>query len=246
MIDVFWHEDVLRHDGGAGVFGGVPSDLLMIDEIHVEGADRIRNIYSVLKRGPLKDSLRWYDGRHASRDELLAFHKEAYVDQLLRAETEGGRRYTWETVVAPGSTDSILAAAGTALSAMQHMLDGKGDLVYALVRPPGHHSSPDQADGYCFLNQVGLCAEMAGTAIRFVLYVRNRLLEIALHLHRVAHGPSGIGLQDETATPSAVRSAGHSSESSSSFSVISKSCSRSRSANGGNEYEDHEAARKMR
>ena len=64
LIDVFWHEDTLKHDPGAGVFGGAPSELLDIVEAHVEGAMRIRNIHSILKRGPLKDCLVWHHGRH--------------------------------------------------------------------------------------------------------------------------------------------------------------------------------------
>lgn len=207
LIDVFWHEDALKHNLDDGVFGGASLDCLAVDEKHVEGADRIRNMHSVLKRGPLKDALRWHDGRHASRDEILTFHDAAYIDVLLSAEAEGGKRYTKETVVAAGTTDAILASAGTALSAMAHMLDGKGDTVYALVRPPGHHSAPDQADGYCFVNQVGLCAELArsqgkarvstldwdvhhGNGTQEGFYDRDDVLTISLHMdHGGPWGP---------------------------------------------------------
>jgi acetoin utilization deacetylase AcuC-like enzyme len=46
-----------------------------------------------------------------------------------------------------GSYDAILAAAGTTLAALDHVVQGKGNVAYALVRPPGHHAQTDRADG---------------------------------------------------------------------------------------------------
>ena len=62
-IDVFWHPDALKHNPGSGVFGGQPSALMAVDEPHVEGADRIRNMHSILERGPISAYLRWQIGR---------------------------------------------------------------------------------------------------------------------------------------------------------------------------------------
>ena len=33
-IDVFWHEGVLAHDTGKGVFEAVPSPSMAVDEVH--------------------------------------------------------------------------------------------------------------------------------------------------------------------------------------------------------------------
>ena len=63
MIDVFWHPAVLDHDTGAGVFEGGPSDLLDVPALRPVTGERIRNIVSVLRRGPIADQLRWHDGR---------------------------------------------------------------------------------------------------------------------------------------------------------------------------------------
>ena len=60
MIDVVFHPAVLDHDTGAGVFEGGPSDLLDVPELHPENAERVRNMVSVLRRGPLADHLRWH------------------------------------------------------------------------------------------------------------------------------------------------------------------------------------------
>jgi acetoin utilization deacetylase AcuC-like enzyme len=207
-VDVFWHADALIHTPTDGVFGGAPSPLLAFDELHPENAERVRNMHSILERGPIKDHLVWHDGRHAGDEEILAFHEPAYLEELKKADAEGGRYFTWETELGKGSLQAARASAGTALAAMQHLLDGKGDIAYALVRPPGHHSSPGFADGYCFFNQVGLCAELArkhgkrrvatidwdvhhGNGTQEGFYGRDDVLTISLHMdHGGPWGPS--------------------------------------------------------
>lgn len=107
----------------------------------------------------------------------------------------------------PGSWHASLLAAGTALSAMKHILDGCGKIAYALVRPPGHHAQPIQADGYCFLNNAGLSVQSAletgcrkvvvvdidvhygnGTAEGF--YHSNKVLTVSLHMNHGSWGSS--------------------------------------------------------
>ena len=111
------------------------------------------------------------------------------------------------TFLNPGSWDAALLAAGTTLSAMKHILDRCGKIAYALVRPPGHHAQPTQADGYCFLNNAGLAVQLAldsgcqkvvvididvhygnGTAEGF--YRSNKVLTISLHMNHGTWGPS--------------------------------------------------------
>ena len=71
-IDVFWHEDVLRHDTGEGVFDEHPQDWLEVPELHPENGERVRNMRGILQRGPLADRMRWHDGRHATVEELVS------------------------------------------------------------------------------------------------------------------------------------------------------------------------------
>lgn len=91
---------------------------------------------------------------------------------------------------------------------MKYILDGHGNIAYALVRPPGHHAQPTRADGYCFLNNAGLAVHLAlasgginnvavididvhygnGTAEGF--YCTDRILTISLHMDHGSWGPS--------------------------------------------------------
>ncbi|KAH6791723.1 histone deacetylase 8 [Perilla frutescens var. hirtella] len=207
-INVFWHEGMLKHDAGRGVFdSGLDPGFFDVLEAHPENSDRVKNMVSILKRGPIAPFLSWHQGRPALISQLLSFHTQGYIDELVEADRSGGKNFGAGTVLNPGSWDAALLAAGTTLSAMKHILDGHGKISYALVRPPGHHAQPTHADGYCFLNNAGLAIELAlssglnkvavldidvhygnGTAEGF--YRSSRVLTISLHMNHGSWGPS--------------------------------------------------------
>lgn len=134
-------------------------------------------------------------------------HFSEYINKLVEADRTGQSIICDGTFLNPGSWDAALLAAGTTLSAMKHILNGNGKFSYALVRPPGHHAQPNQADGYCFLNNAGLAVQSAlnsgcgkvavididvhygnGTAEGF--YHSNKVLTISLHMNHGSWGPS--------------------------------------------------------
>uniref|UniRef100_A0A803PXQ3 Histone deacetylase domain-containing protein n=1 Tax=Cannabis sativa TaxID=3483 RepID=A0A803PXQ3_CANSA len=167
-LHVFWHEGMLAHDTGNGVFdSGIDPGFLDVLEKHPENSERVKNMLSILRRGPISPYITWHSGKPALTSELLSFHSIA----------------------------------------MKYVLDGHGKLAYALVRPPGHHAQPTQADGYCFLNNAGLavnlalnsgCAKVAvididvhygnGTAEGF--YRSDKVLTISLHMNHGSWGSS--------------------------------------------------------
>lgn len=126
---------------------------------------------------------------------------------MIDADAQGGKVLCAGTKLVQGSLDAALLAAGTTLEAMKSILEGQNKLAYALVRPPGHHAQPTQADGYCFLNNAGLAVHLAiasgikrvavvdidvhygnGTAEGF--YDRDDVLTISLHMNHGSWGPS--------------------------------------------------------
>ncbi|KAG4968628.1 hypothetical protein AAZX31_12G177800 [Glycine max] len=208
QIDVFWHEGMLKHDTGNGVFDtGMDPGFLEVLEKHPENSDRVKNLVSILKRGPISPYISWHLGTPAKIPELFSFHTPEYINELVEVDKEGGKQLCGGTFLNPGSWDAALLAAGTTLSAMKHLLNGDGKVSYALVRPPGHHAQPSQADGYCFLNNAGLAVQLAldsgckkvavididvhygnGTAEGF--YRSNKVLTISLHMNHGSWGPS--------------------------------------------------------
>ncbi|XP_022633115.1 uncharacterized protein LOC106753134 [Vigna radiata var. radiata] len=74
-IDVFWDEGMLEHDTGIGVFHtGMKVGFLEVLDKHPENSDRVRNMVSILKKGPIAPYISWNSGRSALISELLSFH----------------------------------------------------------------------------------------------------------------------------------------------------------------------------
>ena len=74
-VDAFWHEGMLQHDAVEGVFdSGLDPGFLDVLEKHPENADRVRNMVSILQRGPIAPHVNWLPGRLAIVSELLTFH----------------------------------------------------------------------------------------------------------------------------------------------------------------------------
>lgn len=206
-MDVFWHDDVLRHDTGYGVFEAPPSMLLEVQTEHPESNPRLINMRAILRKGPVAEHLRWHTGRHATRDELLRFHTEAYLRTIQAADPEG-RRFSSTTLIKPGGLSGLLAAAGTSIAAVESTLREHRPAM-ALVRPPGHHAAPETADGYCFFNNVAVAARAAqaggiervaivdwdvhhGNGTQEGFYEDPTVLTISMHMDHGAWGPSHL------------------------------------------------------
>ena len=207
MIDVFWHDAALEHETGAGHWERAASELLEVQELHPENAERVRNMRSVLQRGPIRGHLRWHDGREATEEELATVHSAEHVAAIRDFAQRGGRLPEGTTTAGAGSWRAILAAAGTSLAAADAVLSGRAETAYALVRPPGHHAQPTRPDGYCFVNNAALAAQRArdagvervaivdwdvhhGNGNQACFYERRDVLTISLHMRTGLWGAS--------------------------------------------------------
>jgi acetoin utilization deacetylase AcuC-like enzyme len=156
-ISVFFDPDFYQHDTGSGFFEAQPSPYLSVIEPHPENADRLRNMEAVLKNGPIAKLLDWCEGEPARFEDLVRFHDTDYINELANNPVDQTRFYSGTTVFGPGSFDICCKAAGMAISAAERACQNQ--IAYALVRPPGHHAQPGMADGYCFLNNIGIALE---------------------------------------------------------------------------------------
>ncbi|MFN8025562.1 MAG: histone deacetylase [Acidimicrobiia bacterium] len=117
----------------------------------------------------LDDDVELHHGRAADPDEVRLAHDDAYVRALEEFAKAGGGSLDPDTVVAPGSYDAALQAAGCGLTAVDALRAGHADAAFVIARPPGHHATARRGQGFCLLNNVAIAAARLAAAGERVL-----------------------------------------------------------------------------
>jgi acetoin utilization deacetylase AcuC-like enzyme len=99
-----------------------------------------------------------------SETELSTAHTRQHVENVHAFIERGGGRIEVDTVVSARSWEAASAAAGMAVAATRTVLTGPERRALCLVRPPGHHATPDRPMGFCLFNNVALAAHRALSA----------------------------------------------------------------------------------
>jgi acetoin utilization deacetylase AcuC-like enzyme len=112
-----------------------------------------------------------------------------------------------------GSFDIALLSTGGVIEALDHIIEGKVDNAYALVRPPGHHAMPNKAMGFCLFGNAAIAGKHAlknkglnkiafvdwdvhhGNGTQAAFYDDPNALTISIHQDR--NFPSNSGLVSE-------------------------------------------------
>jgi acetoin utilization deacetylase AcuC-like enzyme len=99
--------------------------------------------------------------RRATVQELARVHEREYLTRI--AETAGRAvSLDADTFTSPQTSEVAAFAAGAAVSAVDHVLEGgEGTRAFALVRPPGHHAERNRAMGFCLFNNIAVAAAHA-------------------------------------------------------------------------------------
>lgn len=140
---LIYHPDYLKHLTGYS---------------HPESPARLSSIMGRLNETGLLKQLTLIEPRAATEEEILLVHTREHYDDLKNAWDNGYRELTADTPISEESFRIALLAAGGVLTGIDRIMDGEVGNGMALVRPPGHHATPEQSMGFCLFNNVAIGA----------------------------------------------------------------------------------------
>jgi acetoin utilization deacetylase AcuC-like enzyme len=117
---------------------------------HPERPERIATTLKYL-RHQKELKLDWSTPSAAPNEPLLLAHSVTHLERLLEPHPFDG-----DTPYLPGIANYARLSAGAALLALE--CARKGETVFSLMRPPGHHAERGRAMGFCYLNNVAIAA----------------------------------------------------------------------------------------
>ncbi|NXG66302.1 HDA10 deacetylase, partial [Hemiprocne comata] len=137
----------------------------------IEVPERLSASYEQLKRYHLVERCVHVPAREGSEEEILLVHRsETYSDHLEVAKSTQTMNEE-ELKRVSGNYDAFFfhpntyrcarLAVGATLQLEDAVMSGKVRNGMALVRPPGHHSQRNAANGFCLFNNVAIAAEYA-------------------------------------------------------------------------------------
>lgn len=165
-----YDERFLAHDTGVeSLVMTSTGSFALSPEPHPSSVTIIRRTKEFLDGSGLTARMHPVLARAATEEELMAYHTYEYISGIRSCAEKGMAGpfvASWgevdeDTVLNPGSFNAALYAAGGALNAIQAVMEGTVKNVYALLRPPGHHATRNQAMGFCVFNNVVLAAQYA-------------------------------------------------------------------------------------
>ncbi|MCY4539669.1 MAG: histone deacetylase [Chloroflexi bacterium] len=131
---------------------------------HPEHAGRIQALWSALESAGLADQLLELALSPATDEQILAVHTVEHLQRLLDiSQMNRMVLIDQDTYALPCSLDVSRLAAGAGIGAVDAVCAGDAENAMAIVRPPGHHATPDRQMGFCLLNNVAIGARHALT-----------------------------------------------------------------------------------
>ncbi len=136
------HPDYLNHDTGPN---------------HPERPDRLRASLSALQESDIWEQLHPIEPTPANTTQLLYAHEPTYPEHV-KQHCEAEVPLTYDTTVVKASYDIALLSTGGVLNAANAVATGAVQNAFAMVRPPGHHATPNQSMGFCLFNNIAIAA----------------------------------------------------------------------------------------
>lgn len=129
---------------------------------HPESPERYDAVMRALQNEGLLDMALSLTPRKATEEELAWCHDPEYIAQV-RHEIQSGMTQvsTGDTAISFRSYEVAQYAVGAVFRAVAAVMTGETRNAFCVVRPPGHHATPDRGMGFCIFNNIALGARFA-------------------------------------------------------------------------------------
>ncbi|MHA6195896.1 class II histone deacetylase [Pseudomonas wadenswilerensis] len=169
---------------------------------HAESPESKRRLKNLVEVSGLGRALTHQGGEPVSLQQMLKVHTAAYLERFRQLCDNGGGLLDPGAPVGPDTWQVARVSAGLVCNAVDQVLRGDCDNAYVLSRPPGHHALPDQAMGFCYLNNIAIALENArehqgplrvavldwdvhhGNGTQAIYYERADTLTLSIHQQR--------------------------------------------------------------
>ncbi len=126
---------------------------------HPEVADRLEAVYAGIKDAGLLEALTLIKASRPDMKWIEAVHDPAYIHRFEEVCYSGKKTFDYpDNQMCVDTFETALLAVGGILDTADRVMRGEINNAFCAVRPPGHHAETDRALGFCYFNNVAICA----------------------------------------------------------------------------------------
>ena len=153
---------------------------------HYEHAGRIEAVWAQMQSSGLLDRMSCLTPSPVTNEQILSVHTQDHLNQLAFLSLQNKTvMLEQDTYATPSSFEVARLSAGGVISGIDAVMTNQADKAMTVVRPPGHHATPNRSMGFCLLNNIAIGARYAQTK-----YNLKKILIIDYDVHH------GNGTQD--------------------------------------------------
>ena len=137
-----YHADYLKHDTG---------------EQNPERPERLQASIKALQASDFWGDLHQIKATPVTLEQIGYVHAQEHIDRV-KQHCENSLPLDYDTPTSPASYHIARLSTGGVLRTVDAVIAGTVSNAFALVRPPGHHATPNRSMGFCLFNNVAITA----------------------------------------------------------------------------------------